>query len=366
MHEVADRVRRLMAEAAGLPLSTFKLALLQEAVQLADTHNDIDLGIEARRPLMIVARSLLRGDILTVAFTWCLAHYDREPKRFQGRDLFWEHQMVIGQLANLADVTRATLEALLDDLGRRLQAAGRSLYSRFVAQRTLAPDLGDRPLARAASRVIRERFAEDAARDPLHERYEELMTELFLGNEERTLELAPFLLSARSFYRPMADEVRHRLLLPLLKRGRVAEAAQLEREARRSYYPEQCYYWSYGERLKWMALTCAAGQAVRCYEECQRAIHSWTDPLTRLHFTLDALVLFDRLKRTGPDTLSMRLSDLVPVAHDHGRYSVDHLRDWLLREATALAEQFDRRNGTSYFREQLVERAELQRWAAEV
>ncbi|HEY7155475.1 MAG TPA: hypothetical protein VH575_16045, partial [Gemmataceae bacterium] len=72
MHEVAACVRGLLAESDRLPLSSAKLAVLQEAVRLADAHNEIDLAIEARRPLMLVARNLLRGDILTAAFTWCL------------------------------------------------------------------------------------------------------------------------------------------------------------------------------------------------------------------------------------------------------------------------------------------------------
>lgn len=50
-------------------MSALKLVLLQKPVDLADAYQRIDLGIAARWDSMIVARNLLRGDVLTVAFT---------------------------------------------------------------------------------------------------------------------------------------------------------------------------------------------------------------------------------------------------------------------------------------------------------
>jgi hypothetical protein len=363
MHDVAERVRRLLAESDGLPLSSAKLAILQEAVRLADTHQDIDLGIQTRRPLMVVARNLLRGDILTTAFVWCLAHYDREPQRFSGRDLFWEYRMVIGQLANLVDVPRTKLQELLDDFGRRLQAEGRSLGPVYDTQRSIAADLGDRAMAIAANEAIRRL---DRTRDGflVGDRFDDIETELFLGDEERALQLAePLLKASRLFGRVGSETAYAGLLLPLLKRKRIAEAVRLERYCARACHPERCYYWCYGNLLKWLTLTNQLGRAVPLYEACQRAINPYTDPLTRLHFALDALVLFDRLYREGRRTVAGRLPELVPVPpDDDGHYAVEELRTWLHQEARELAERFDARNGNDYFRQQIQERIELSRW----
>ena len=80
MHDHTEQVHSLLALARQMPLSTARLAILEEAVRLADSHQDIDLGIEVREPLMADARSLLRGDVLTNAFVWSLAQFDREPE----------------------------------------------------------------------------------------------------------------------------------------------------------------------------------------------------------------------------------------------------------------------------------------------
>jgi hypothetical protein len=92
-------------------------------------------------------------------------------------------------------------------------------------------------------------------------------------------------------------------------------------------------------------------------------MNSYTDPLTRLHFALDALVLFERLHRQGRRTLAARLPELVPVPSIDGLYDVEELDAWLHREARELAEGFDARNGNDYFRQQIQERLELSREA---
>jgi hypothetical protein len=359
MQEYVHQIHALLAEADELPISETKLGLLEEAVRLADSHGDIPLGIQAREPLMFVARNLLRGDILAVAFTWSLSHYDRDPSLFQGRDLFWEYEMVIGQLANLDSVPRTKLEELLSDFGRRLQESGQSLAVVYETRRTIAPDLGDRAMALTAEEELRRFPAFE--RGSVRHRFECLM---FLGREEEALTLAePYLHNNPRGIQSDVEWIRCYALLPLLKQGRVQEVAHWQDHCARHIKPEMCYYWSYGEVIKSLALTGKIAQAVRVYERCQRAIKEFTDPLTRLHFALDAIVLFDRLANLQQNTVALRLPPNVPIVKTSQGYLVAEVRNWLHQEAKSLAARFDQRNGTDYFTDQLRQRVKLQQWA---
>ena len=360
MQELDARVWQSIEESRKLPLCALQLDLLQEAVSWADAHHRIDLGIAARWDLMVVARNLLRGDVLTVAFTWCLAQYDRDPKPFHGQDLIWFYQMVIGQLANLPDVPRRKLEEMLDDLGRRLQESGRSLAPVYVTRRSIAADLGDPDLARSDDEALRRCRSGEGEGTSTNLR-DEMETAIFLDDEEKALRLGQILTKRGRSHRSaeLSAECASLLLIPLWKRGRVAEAEQLEKICWRSFHPEQCYYWWHGELLKWLTLSDKLPRAVSAYEACQKAIHAYTDPLSRLHFALDAGVLFDRLRREGRRTLPLRLPEWLPVTASEGQYSVVALGDWLLQEAAELAERFDRRNGNNYFRKQRQVRNEL-------
>src|SRR5262249_26227611 len=144
---------------------------------------------------------------------------------------------------------------------------------------------------------------------------EDIEIELFLGNEDHALELAERYLHGRRPWTVSAGGVAPRFLIPLHKRQRTDEAARLYKRLLPSFHPERCYFWPYGELIKWLTLVGNMPDAIRTYEKCQRAIHEFTDPLTRLHFALDAIVLFDRLAQTGPTSLPLRLSEIAPVSH---------------------------------------------------
>ena len=268
--------------------------------------------------------------------------------------MFWEYGETIGQLANLDAVSRTTIEAMLDDLGRRLGAAGRSRGQVYEERRLIAPDFGDRDMAREA--MVAQMSLPPEERPALAD---EIDFELFAGSEDRALELAtPSFGTTSKYMRGFAD-----LLIPLLKRGRLDEARHIQLWCRPWFRPEHRYLWRYGKLVAFEALAGESGRAVGMYEKCQRAIHEFTDPLTRLHFALDMGVLFDRLARLGRDTVAIRLPQTVPVATDGGAAGVAELRAWLRREAETLADRFDARNGTGYYRELLAERDEWQRWA---
>ena len=76
------------------------------------------------------------------------------------------------------------------------------------------------------------------------------------------------------------------------------------------------------------------------------------DPLGRLNFLLDSVVLFDRLEAIRK-TISLRLPPAVPVHEPAGRYAPAALRDWVRAEAAELAAKFDARNGNDHFVRQL-------------
>jgi hypothetical protein len=360
--DYTTQVHTLLEMAGQLPSSSTQMNTLEEAVRLADVHGDVDLGLEARRRLMRTARAILRADVLTTAFTWCLGQYDREPRRFAGRDLFREYGWVIGQLANLPDVARPKLEELLADFARRLDAAGASRRAWHFVHMCIAPDLGDRDLGGEAVRALRRHPRDRFCHDALWELAEEVEVEAFRGQWQRALHLAEPFLKDRYYERGKSDSACANLLLFLLKEGRRAEADALHTRCLRSYTPGKCYYWWFGELLKFAAFTNDLGRAVRWYEECQRAITRHTDPLTRLHLALDAVVVFDRLIAAGTEKIALRLSDVVPVSPEGNLYRVTALREWLGQEAAELADRFDARNGNSYFREQLQQRAEMKDW----
>ncbi len=351
-----DQVRALLAEAARMPTSLGKFEVIAEAVRLADLHNDVPLGVEARLPLLAVAGSLLRGDAMAVAFTWCLHQYDTRPELFGGRDLFWEYRTLVGRMANFDTVSRAQLEEMLADLTARLARAGQSPAHALYVKVLLGPDLGDRAFAvEAMAEVVRRRLTAVFNPSMLFQHA------IFVGNEEGALRLAEAELFTPN--RNAFDMQWYELFELLMRRDRWAELPRWLTRAEKQVRVKDVYYWPFGMVVAALALAGRIDAAVRLAGQCQRAIREYTDPLTRLHFCLDVGVLFDRLHALGRETVLVRFADGPPGRMPSGQYRVAEVRAWLADTAADLAARFDARNGNAYFAGLIRERAASQRFA---
>ena len=82
-----SQVDELYEQAYGLPDGPSKLALLEEAIRLADTHQDAALGDEIRADLVRAATFSGYPEKALVAFSWRLAQADRDPDNFSEDNL---------------------------------------------------------------------------------------------------------------------------------------------------------------------------------------------------------------------------------------------------------------------------------------
>lgn len=362
-HDHEDQIRALLNEAARMPNSLGKYEVLEEAVRLADLHNDIELGVEARLPLISVAGNLLRGDAMAVHFTWCLHRYDARPDLFAGRNLFWEYRTLIGRLANFDTVSRAQLEEMLADYTARLAREGRGPAMALSAKLLLGPDVGD-PAVSASAMADLQRLRQTSVLTAA----DRFQHELFVGNDDAAVRVAEAELIAptRSGRNAPFDMHWYDLFALLWRQGRGAEVPKWLARAERQVNIRDCYYWPFGKVVTALTLLGRLNDAVKVAGQCQRAVREYTDPLTLLHFCLDMGVLFDRLHAVGREAVLVRFADgpqAPPGMRPNGQYAVAEVRGWLHARAKELAERFDRRNGNGYFAGQIRDRAALRRFA---
>lgn len=358
-----DQIRALLNEAARLPSSLGRYEVLEEAVRLADLHNDLELGVQARLPLVAVAGNLLRGDAMAVHFTWCLHQYDARPDLFAGRNLFWEYRTLIGRLANFDTVSRVQLEDMLADYTARLEREGQGPALALSAKLLLGPDLGDPAMSIAAMAELQRLRLTSVA--TAAERFQH---EVFVGNDAEAMRIveAELVAPTRMGRNAPFDMHWYDLFNLLWRQGRGAEVPKWLSRAEKQVNIRDCYYWPFGKVVVTLALVGRLDDAVKVCGQCQRAVREYTDPLTLLHFCLDMGVLFDRLHAVGREAVLVRFADgphAPPGVRPNGKYAVAEVRDWLHAQAKELAARFDRRNGTDYFAGLIRDRAELQKYA---
>ena len=123
-----DDIDRLIAEAERLPHGPSRIALVEEAVRIADSRNDLPKAFQCRLELVSAASSGGQPDVQLVAFSWCLSQFDRDKKLFGGRateiDLLWKYKWIAGALPAFYQISRGQIAATVEDLRRRYKADG--------------------------------------------------------------------------------------------------------------------------------------------------------------------------------------------------------------------------------------------------
>ena len=135
------------------------MELAEEAVRLADAHNDLKQGFQTRRQLTEAAVFAGRPDVMLVAFSWRLAQCDRDPAQFKERELLWEYKWVVDNLPDFPQVTRGQIEAALADMERRYRRCGSTMHGYYQKRRAVLMDMGDLEGARAADADLARRGA---------------------------------------------------------------------------------------------------------------------------------------------------------------------------------------------------------------
>lgn len=125
-------VEDILEEAEDMAYGPARTERCEEAVRIADAANDETLSYDAR--IALIESAVFGGapQKAIVAFAWCVAKSDADPERFPerggwGTDLLWMHKWVAGQVHAYPQITRAQVDAALDDMEQRYARHGLSL-----------------------------------------------------------------------------------------------------------------------------------------------------------------------------------------------------------------------------------------------
>ena len=97
---------------------------LEQAVSLADSYQDVELGFSVRQSLIEAATFSGYPQSALVAFAWCLAQSDQDPERFADADLLWQYKWIAHSLYSFPEVSWQQVEDTFKDLARRSDQAG--------------------------------------------------------------------------------------------------------------------------------------------------------------------------------------------------------------------------------------------------
>ncbi|MFC0437201.1 hypothetical protein [Kutzneria buriramensis] len=274
-----------------------------------------------------------------VTFSWCLAAYDRgEGDPSQDHHLFWYFKWMVNSLTKFPEVPLDRTYGVLNDMERRYRLAGHSMNPVHQYRSSVAQHIGDRETAAEQYRLWcatpRGAMADCVGCEPSSK-------VAYLAWQERhedAVALALPVLAGELTCVEQPQGILTGLLIPYLRTGRLAEAADAHRTAYRAIQANRADLHEVADHVTFCTRT---GNHARALELVERHL-PWLDepptPLAEMWFSAAAAGALDRVADAGHAGLTVRRgSDEIGVTE---------LRDELTERARALSARFDARNGT--------------------
>lgn len=330
----------LMKRAKDLPDGEAKIALLEEAVRLADTYQQTELGFSARMELTKATVYAGRADKAFTTFGWCLAHYDKQPEAYNSLAVMWQYKWIVDKLDRFPTISLEQMEAMLEDLKQRYTALGYNERFYHQTKFVFAWRRGDWETAEWEYErwlaVPRDSISDCVACELDLQLDYLLSRDQFAEAYER---VRPIVTGQLSCSQSVPHITFANFLLPLLQEGRLEEAAMFHERGYRLIHDQPGYISSKAKHLKYLTIVDHA-RAISCLEKGLPEALASADPHSKFEYFLAASVLFAYLDDREKQVL--HIPEYVTEA-------------WLQEQTEMLARQFDERNGTTRYSDRIRE-----------
>ena len=356
MDNIDDQIDDLLTEIYALPESPERLELIEQAIALVDRQHDIPLGYHCRQLLMQTALETGDTDKMLVAFSWCASMSAQRPDLLNGDSILWEYRWVVSELPNFPDVSRETIEAMMNDMETRYREVGSQLRAVHLMKNFTYTKLGDHTNAEQFRLLFNNAPRDFLSDAPRQEQNLLIFYHATFGEYDKALALGQNVLDGQVYEPGFFGQDCSELLLPLLELNRVPEAIRIQKKGYPYVAEHPSWLWNIAQNIEFLARIDDFDNALSILKEHFAYAMRTPRMVSRFFFLRAIWILAERLNHANDVSRMMKLDKLARKHYD----SMDMqqpLTNSLWREIMQLAQRFDQRNGNEFFTQQ-CERAQ--------
>lgn len=347
----------LMQQSYALEDGPTKVSLLEQASRLADQMNDPSRGFESRSQL--IRSSVFSGmaERALPAFSWCLAQIDKAPQEFGDDEMLWEYKWILPALLQFPSIRLQQIIDLEDDFARRLKKAGYSLRP-FYEARFDRLEWSEQPDEKKKYFELWRKSKRDHLANCRACEESGVVSYYFESQQpELALTKAYEMLENRVGCHSVPHSMISKMLLPLLRLGRFAEAKELHTRGYRMIRNNRDFLGYVRAHMVYLLHVGEIASALRILTRHIPWCLETRELLDKLDFCHGAAVV---LEKAGHRKRKLNVPLQHPCYNETGSYVPSELAAWFSSEAEGLAHHFDERNGDRQLKDWMEEsRAEI-------
>ncbi|MFI6901992.1 hypothetical protein ACIBKY_12065 [Nonomuraea sp. NPDC050394] len=331
----------LIDEASDLPYGEARTLLLEQALRHAESGGDREQILAVRMELTEAYQFGSEPAKSFATFSRCVADFDADPELFddwQTHTLLWQYKWIVDSMRDFPQVPLGRAHDALAEMERRYREAGTGLHAVHAQRCMVAGHVGDRAAAEEHFHhwtiTPRDEMSDCEGCDPDGK----IMHLAALGRDEEAVALAAPVVAGHLTCENQPQSILSCLLLPYVRTGRHAEAAQAHLKAYRLIEALPHYTSNLDLHLEFLARTGNEHRGLEILRRELPRLEERASPHTLMSFLGAAGLLLRRLEELGHGDLA--------VAVGAAETSVAALRAEVTGRARELAAAFDTRNGT--------------------
>lgn len=339
-----ENIEKLIDRAAQLPNGDEKIALLEEAIRIADIQQDIEQAYEIRMKLTKAATFSGRPEKAIASFAWCLAQYDQCPENFNEHELMWQYKWIVGSIDEFPQISKTQIMNMLEDLHKRYTSLGYSSRVYYQLLSDIAGQFGDDDLQEEAFKKWQEEPRDSLSNCQACDLDRQINYWLEEDELSKAYQLAQPIFNGELSCYSIPERTYASFVLPLVEEKRYQEAEEFFQRGYSLVKDKAGSLGSIGCYLEYLTVV-NQKEAVLCMERhLPEAIRS-KNPNTKYFFYLHCLILLEMLP--DPDSV---------------QFPKSFTRQQLEQDLYEIARQFDHRNQNHRYTERINDwREKIQR-----
>jgi hypothetical protein len=326
------------------------MALLKQAINLADVHNDVEWGFELRLDLIRDEKDTSRCDESLPAFTWILDAYDKNPETLGEEDFLWEYKWMLGSVRRNSSISMEQINSIAEDFKTRLQRNGYSLRPYYTTKAHMAFFLGDLDDARKYIDLRNKEVRDEMSNCNACELDDDVELELRLGNFEKAIAVGNNMLTKKITCAHMPFSCYCSCVKYFQKAGNMEKAYEYFQKAEADLAD-----------LEDTSQVSEVGILIHFLAEYDKE-KAWPFFEQHAHWNVNSEDYLDFLFSTsvlslfkGEGNIVLNVNSSLSWYKEDKSYDLQEVYNYYYERAKDLADRFDQRNGNKHFNKQLAE-----------
>ncbi len=356
--DYTQQIEEILDKIYDLPNSDAKVALLEEAIRIADSQSDIEQAFWLRKDLIDAATFSGNKLKALIHFTWCVTQVDKyaevEKYNFTEEDILWEYKWVLDNVAAYPTISKQKIYELLEDMKRRYTKNGYNLRPYYKLYCNISMEMGEKEKAIHYYELMQKEKPDFNSDCKACDKNFEVDYYIFLKEYEKAISTAKPILDGKMKCAEIPHFTYSYLLFPLHTLGKHEEAMEIQQKGYRLISQSKEFVLALSRHIFFLSLV-DVKKSLTIFKKHFLWGYETLQISNKFFYYLSSLVMLKKLSQENTKTITMQFPEIFSLYNENGKYEVATLINWFEQEVQTLAQAFDERNETEYYKKTIQE-----------